>query len=648
MNFIYLFFLFSPILFAQGQSPLSFQDDPRSNEITIGQKNYNGQKDFVFYDGLGREVYFRGWNVSGGIKLSSMGFKPFKNTEDANFSFGLMEEKTGSNAVRFTISWEGVQPDVNEIDEKYLRDITSQIKTAIAHKIYVLLDFHQDLYSRYLFHPGSKYTGNGAPKFIIEGGDYPPEECFICFHWGMANKLNKVLLLAVRNFWSNSPIHTKVGERRVQDEFLWQMEKVLAYLKKELTPQEFSFILGLDPFNEPIDGETEGVSDTEWNKTKIYSFYFKVRNTMDRVGWNKKIMFPEPLVFWNTNAPTVNAVDPFYPEFVENPPQGNWAFNTHYYDAFRMSVGIRKIRNGAYIGVIDHIRNTARRVSAPSLISEFGMFRDKENKTKKFASMVNAVYQGMEISKELDSNFAEFYTPLVSGLQWQWDLYHNQHQEPLNFTDQIISSGDGWNGEDFSIITEMGRSYTSPDQYIVERSWPKRCQGKIMHFFYNARPSDLDWGALKFSSSDEDYHLNKIRFSFLAWKGKNSNAPTEIFIPPHFDLSSTYLITENEIQNLGNLSTNDIKVDNTSKSVGHTVYIWNRVMHSDYHFALIVPKEFSREYLVFLQTKLKQRIFIDEKSPIYLTGDVKIDKVPLGRAKIPFDKIKKNEYYDSP
>jgi hypothetical protein len=71
-------------------------------------------------------------------------------------------------------------------------------------------------------------------------------------------------------------------------------------------------------------------------------------------------------------------------------------------------------------------------------------------------------------------------------------------------------------------------------------------------------------------------------------------------------------------------------------------------MHSDYHFALIIPRKFSPEYLVFLQTKLKQRIFIDEKSPIYLTGDVKIDKVPVGRAKIPFDKIKKNEYYDSP
>jgi hypothetical protein len=615
-------------------SNVSFAKSTHS-EISIGSKTYQNQEDFIFRDSSGREVYFRGFNVSGAVKLKSMGFRPFKNTQDAEKSFRLMRQRTGANLIRFTIGWEGVHPEVDTIDKKYLEDITAQIKVAIHNKIYILLDYHQDLFSRYLFHKDSKHTGNGAPKFIIDGFDYPKESCLFCFNWGVANKLNKTVMMAFRNFWNNEEIDTTKGKRKVQNEFLWQLDQILTYLKNNLTPHEWNYILGLDPFNEPVDGGLEGLSDIEWNEKKLYAFYNRVRSSMDKSGWESKVLFAEPVVFWNTNAPFVYASAPVYPGLNIK----NLSFNAHFYDAGRMSVSLSGIKNGAYIANLDHIKNTARKISAPPFLSEFGMWIEN-GRVKNQSRIINATYQGMEISKELDSNYLEFYSPLVSGTQWHWDYYHNKHREALNDTDNIITHGDGWNNENFSLISDD--KYTTPDRFTVERSFPRRCQGDIMHFYYHSLANDghkgnQNWAFLKFG---EEHQLTENRFSFLVWKGSNSLAPTEIFIPPHFLLNKSYLITDNFVGRLDKLS--NIRKEVPGSESGHLVEISNSYPDKEFHFALIVSN-LDPAILNKLQQKIKERVDL-EKSPIFLNGKVKIDKVHVGNKKLNFKKIKGKSY----
>jgi hypothetical protein len=390
----------------------------------------------------------------------------------------------------------------------------------------------------------------------------------------------------------------------------------------------------VEPFNEPVDGGMGKMSDDEWNRKKLYPFYDRSRKIMDETGWEEKIIFPEPLVFWITNAPFTSANSPYPKGFSRGT---NWGFNSHYYDALRMSIGLKEVRNGSYIANMDHIRKTAKRMGTLPFLSEFGMWLEN-GRVKNHVRMVNADYQGMEISKELKSNFVEFYTPLISGTQWHWDIYHNHHKEYLNFTPKLITSGDGWNGENFSEITNFGTQYTAPDRYLVERIWPKRCQGEIMHFFYNAMPFDgrkdfLDWGALKFSSSKE-FYLKNSRFALLVFQGSSSKGPTEIFIPSHFLPQKTYVITENKILKLTDLDDEEISFK------GSDLLVLSKGSPSDLHFALIVQGAFSQNYLEILQEKIKQSLFKEHKSPVYLTGKVRIDDVRIGSRRVPFEKIK--------
>ena len=57
----------------------------------------------------------------------------------------------GFNLIRLVMMWEGIQPDSPyEVDEEYLEYIEYIVKKANEHNIYVLLDMHQDLFSRHL------------------------------------------------------------------------------------------------------------------------------------------------------------------------------------------------------------------------------------------------------------------------------------------------------------------------------------------------------------------------------------------------------------------------------------------------------------------------------------------------------------------
>lgn len=619
--------------------------DHRARKISIGSKTYEGNTDYVFRDALGREVYLRGWNVSGAVKLKSMGYIPFKTTADAEVAFRELRAKTGSNVIRFTIGWEGVHPDVDVIDYNYLKNVKEQIQEATKNGIYVLLDYHQDLYSRHLWNEKSKYTGNGAPSWIVPDELYEDERCLICFHWGINNVFNKPIKKAYVNFWNDAAIPTKKGTRFVQTEFLYQLGKVFKYLKENLSEEEFDYILGINPMNEPIDGGMQGLSSDQWYKEKIWAFNFRVKKVMDENGWNDKLAFPEPLVFWNTNSPFIKNDRPYYKELLDNPPKG-FVFNTHFYDAKRMSISLSSIKNGSYIGYMDHIKFISRKMQMPPFLSEFGMWIEN-GRVKNQARMIKADYQGMEISKEVNSNYAEFYGPVISGTQWHWDVYHDTHKEPFNGTDTIITEGDAWNHENFSVVTNDGNTYTTPDQFSIERVFPRRVQGDILHFHYNdlshdGRKGNMKWASIRLNGEN---YLNNNRFFFMAWKGNGAKGPTEIFLPKHIELKDLVVVTEKFVKKgFDKNSESMIMLDHGGKVLSIT----NSDL--DINFALVVydpANEYDQVKLEDIQAGLVERVINNKKSPVYLTGKVRIDSVPavpVGNRSFEWLKLNQNTY----
>ena len=255
-------------------------DDLRSHEITV--------RGTAFIDGYGREVVLRGFNVSGEVKLAEHGFLPFADSADARRSAQAMRALTGANAVRFPLSWAAAEPTRGVLDSAYLAAVTDQIKAFLDEGFAVLPDYHQDLYSRYLFTAGSWYSGDGAPKWVVDAGKYPPESCGICVHWGQNITQNGAVRAATKDFW-----HNAYG---VQDEFLSQASATLTYLRTHLSAAEFAGIAGFDPYNEPYAGSYDQNQDSRaWERDLLWPFCQRFRQAMDAAGWTGKPAFVEPM-----------------------------------------------------------------------------------------------------------------------------------------------------------------------------------------------------------------------------------------------------------------------------------------------------------------------------------------------------------------
>jgi hypothetical protein len=571
-----------------------------ANPLSIGTKTLHldtQRSDPAFFDASGREVIFHGWNVSGSVKLASRGFKPFDNTADAERAFGLMRQYTGANLVRFTLGWEGTHPQVDTLDTAYLDAIAEQVKAAIAEGMFVFLDYHTDLYSRHLFGPTDLHTGNGAPRWIIEGGDYPQAGCgVLCFSWSMNTILNGRVRAGYRNFWDNAPVYTLAGERRVQDEFLWQLRESLLYLKDKFSADEWHFILGVQPFNEPTYGRGHVDRADEFDNDKLWPFYRKVRAVMDETGWQQQWVYAEPLVFWHTNAGFFTP--PTGGHYLRDIPESGYVFAPHFYDAARMGVSnFNRVENADYFPDIDYVRDETRFLQMPVVIGEFGMWlHDQNGGAKDYARIVNATYQAMEASDveragkagRLDRRL-DFYTLTVSGTQWHWDIYKDQHHELRNGNPALVmQKGDGWNDEDFSAI--KGDQLTVGAD-IVSRIYPRAVQGRLVNFFYHPLAKDgagkvMDWAAI--DTHGQRLFAN-VPFALVTWQGTHSDLPTEIFIPPQFAAQDIRVITRQGVWQAGDVSSSIALLEDRGAGGGHVLQVSaDSAAEADLHFALIV------------------------------------------------------------
>jgi endoglycosylceramidase len=307
-----------------------------------------------------------------------------------------------------------------------------------------------------------------------------------------------------------------------------------------------------------------------------------------------------------------------------------------------MGTNLTGIDNATYFKDIDQIRSEGRFLQTPIFLSEFGMWRNGVG-ARDTARMVSAVYQAMEISdgaQARKTRYADFYSPLVSGTEWHWDFYYDKHHEYMNQnSSKLLTEKDAWNNEDFSVVGNYGTSFNM-DYHVIQRSYPRRAQGHIMSYYYNTLGLDswnnaFMWGAIRPSESSGSHFANR-RFAILTWRGRHSDAPTEIFLPPHFASSETLLVTEARIYNkdVPSSAQNEpneailVPDPNREEGSGNLLLVWDDVdaeerEDSSLHYALAVDAAgitLSDEYLVSLQAAMNQRVLRESKSPVYLTG----------------------------
>jgi endoglycosylceramidase len=128
-----------------------------------------------FEDRAGRVVVLRGANVSGSSKVPP--FMPVSRGE-------LLDplEQAGMNVIRLLFAWEAYEGTAGVHDEAYLEHIAEVSSWAWERGIHVIIDFHQDTFSRHLL--GG--CGDGFPRWVLPPTVTPatPDNGPGCANWG--------------------------------------------------------------------------------------------------------------------------------------------------------------------------------------------------------------------------------------------------------------------------------------------------------------------------------------------------------------------------------------------------------------------------------------------------------------------------------
>jgi endoglycosylceramidase len=183
-------------------------------------------------DQKGRVVVLHGWNMVNKLPPyapDALGF----GDDDAAFL-----AHNGFNYVRLGIIWKGLEPRPGVYDDAYLDRIARTARILRRHGIYVLLDFHQDMYNE-------RYQGEGAPDWAILGRaatEGPGPQAGFPANYLASDPLNH----AYDAFWDNAPV-PGTG-RGVQDLYAAAWRHVARLFRRT------KGVVGYGLFNEPWEG----------------------------------------------------------------------------------------------------------------------------------------------------------------------------------------------------------------------------------------------------------------------------------------------------------------------------------------------------------------------------------------------------------
>ena len=220
-------------------------------------------------DADGRVVTLHGWNMVNKrppYAPDAVGF----GDDDARF---LADQ--GFNSVRLGLTWKAVEPRPGVYDQAYLDRIARTYRALHRRGVFVLLDFHQDLYNE-------RYQGNGAPDWAIVGRA-AQEGRGVQAGFPSNYLVNDQLNHAYDAFWNNTPV-PGTG-RGVQDHYAAAWAQVAQRFRRS------PGIAGYNLFNEPWQGtdvqrcafagkatspDGDCPAANEFDRTKLTSFHRRV------------------------------------------------------------------------------------------------------------------------------------------------------------------------------------------------------------------------------------------------------------------------------------------------------------------------------------------------------------------------------------
>ncbi len=262
----------------------------------------------------------------------------------------------GFNVVRLVLNWSQLEPTAGIYSSTYLDRVAQVVGWARQQGVYVILDMHQDQYSRYIL-PAAKAAApsgctpsggaDGAPSWAVLSESKPG-----CAMFGI-DELNPAESAAFANFWQNAMVAAPQGQAPgtgLQDHYIG----ALAALAKQF--QDNPAVLGYELMNEPQPGSTGSTpagNGYQASSEDLYPFYTRAIEALTGVrdgrptcpanaptsltgtcaypqlaSVNRQQIFFEPLAYRNLVDFSLQVSAPFssYPNLVFAPHVYTYAF----------------------------------------------------------------------------------------------------------------------------------------------------------------------------------------------------------------------------------------------------------------------------------------------------------------------------------
>lgn len=237
------------------------------------------------YDAQGRYRILRGvnYNVLGDYWQANPNVATTATYDSEQFR---IMASYGFDIVRLLFRWSKLEPQPGQINQEYINQIKRAIEDAGKYGIYIMIDYHQDAYSKYLFTP--RDVNCESPQ---KGWDGAPEWAVItdgastCQERPGSRESPRAVVHAWQNLWDNT--------NGIQDNL------IAAWAELVRQTANYDNVVGYDLINEPSLGYSS-LADQQQKLSQFYDKLIKaIREAERSVGAPPRAAFFEPAVTTN-------------------------------------------------------------------------------------------------------------------------------------------------------------------------------------------------------------------------------------------------------------------------------------------------------------------------------------------------------------
>ncbi len=398
----------------------------------------------------------------------------------------------GFDVVRLVLNWSQLEPTPGAYSKTYLARVAQVVSWARQQGIYVILDMHQDQYSRFILPANAKVApagctpsggSDGAPGWAVQAGDQVG-----CALDGI-DELNPAESAAFAHFWQNSPVSGEQGQAPgtgLQDHYIGALAALARRFERDPA------VLGYELMNEPQPGSSGSLPASngyQASSEDLYPFYTRAVEALTGVrdgrptcpaaaptslddacaypqqaSVSRQSIFFEPLAYRNLVDFSLQVSEPFtsYPNIVFAPHVYTYAFTVEQ-DLLGMPA-----RPGGYPPNFTFGYQTAeaeaQAIHAAVFVTEFG------DSSSTDGSILANELSAQEATQTGATLWAWKGLAKTPGTCWCVRWQHSSYQ--------TTSNGTAGRGNPKSVPSSQDRLIPSR-QRLLMRAWPVATAGRL-------------------------------------------------------------------------------------------------------------------------------------------------------------------------